>query len=152
MESYQTFNLKHAEEYDVAAQEGFLKVTTELVPNSQGEFIFKHNALFVKALKGKDPKDLGAYFNKPTARTTDIELIDFTSGLEEYEEKGGLFGIGKKKDSSMQVTKVTADTEGRTAFRIVVTNKDTNRNQRYSFYVRWHLLTEPKPASLAPKR
>jgi hypothetical protein len=152
MEGYKTFSLKRADEYDLAAPEGFLKVTASLRPNSQSEFFFKHNSLFVKALKGMEPEDLGAFFNKPTPRNTDIELVDFTSGVGDYEEKGGLLGIGKKKESPIVVTKVKADNDGRTAFRIVMTNKETNRPQRYSFYIRWHLLTEPKPASPASKR
>src|ERR1700733_10458444 len=138
MEGYNAFTLKRADEYNPAAPEGFLKITTSLRPNSQSEFVFKHNSLFVKAIKGMEPEDLGAYFNKPTPRNTDIEMIDFSSGLEEYEGKGGLLGIGKKKDL-IEVSKVKADGDGHTAFRIVLTNRETNRNQRLSFYVRWRL-------------
>ncbi len=151
IEGYKTLNLKRADEYDLAAPEGFLKVTTSLPPNSQSEFFFKHNALFIKIIKGMPPEDLGAYFNKPTPRNTDTNLIDLTSGVEDYEGKSGILGIGKKKEFPIEVSKVKADGDGRTAFRILATNKEPNRYQRFSFYIRWHLLTEPKPASQPPK-
>jgi hypothetical protein len=99
-----------------------------------------------------DPEDQGAYFNKPTPRNTDIELIDVSSGLEDTEEKASVLGFGKKKESPIEVTKVKADADGRTAFRIGIINKEQNKYQRYSFYIRWHILTEPKPAANAPKR
>lgn len=149
-EGYTPVMLKRSEAYDIGAPEGSLRVTTSLRPSTQSEFLFKHNGLFVKAVKGVEPEELGAYFNKPTPRNTDIDKIEITSGLEESEDKGFL-GLGKKP-SPIEVTKVPADGDGRTAFRITVTNRETKSYQHYSFYVRWRILNESKPASAATKQ
>src|SRR5258708_22964661 len=57
--------LLNPERYDPAAPEGSLKVTTEIPPRGQSEFVFKHTALFVRAVNGAEPKVLSSYFNKP---------------------------------------------------------------------------------------
>ena len=79
---YKTALLKRAQEYDPAAEEGWLKISAELAPGSQSEFIFKHNALFVKPVLGEEPKELQAYFNKPAPRNKTAEFIDVECGLE----------------------------------------------------------------------
>jgi len=152
--------LKHAEEYDPAAPEGWLKVTAQIPANSQSEFIFQHNALFVGALKGEEAKDVVAYFNKPAPRNTPAELVDLNFGLEggrpvADEKRGGLLGPRKGKPVVapvvIEASYLVAQDGGRNAFRIALTNKEMGP-QQYSFYLRWQVLTTPKVAAPAPKR
>ena len=82
---YKTAPLKRAQEYDPAADEGWLKISAELEPNSQTEFIFKHTALFLKTVEGAEPKDIQAYFNKPAPRNKTAEFVDIECGLEAPE-------------------------------------------------------------------
>jgi hypothetical protein len=156
---YKPIPLKHAEEYDPAAPKGWLKTAAQLPANSQSEFIFQHNALFVRAVKGEEPADVVAYFNKPTPRNTAAELVDFNWGLEGAtapdEKRGGLLGLRKGKASivvpAIEASYLVARDDGRNAFSIVLTNKDVNP-QQYSFYLRWQVLTTPKVVAPAPKR
>ena len=80
---YQTAPLKRAQEYDPAADQGWVKITAELAPNSQTEFIFKHTALFLKTVQGAEPKDIQAYFNKPAPSNKTSEFVDIECGLED---------------------------------------------------------------------
>jgi hypothetical protein len=156
---YKPLPLKHAEEYDPAAPKGWLKAAAQMPANSQSEFIFQHNALFVRAVKGEEPSDVVAYFNKPTPRNTAAEFVDFNPGLEGAtaadEKRGGLLGLRKGKTSivapAIEASYLVATDDGRNAFRIVLTNKDMNP-QQYSFYLRWQVLTTPKIAAPALKR
>jgi translation elongation factor EF-1beta len=158
---YKTFELKHAEEYDPSAPEGWLKVTAEIPANSASEFFFKHNALFGRAVNGGEPTVLSAYFNKPAPRNTDFEHIEFTPTLEGGEATGGdekrgggfRLGIGKGKSKDekakeappLDVAYPGADDTGRNSFQIRLANKQATP-QQYSFTLRWRVLTAPKPA------
>jgi len=163
---YKTFELKHAEEYDPSAPEGWIKVTAEIPANSTSEFAFKHNALFGRAVKGGEPTVLNAYFNKPAPRNTDFTHIKFTPSLEGGEATGGeekrsgrLLGIvkGKSKDEkakdapSMDVAYPSVDDTGRNSFQITLANKQST-SQQYSFTVRWTVLEDPKPPTAAPTK
>ena len=152
---YNTLQLKHAEDYDPAAAEGWLKVTAEFPAKSTSEFVFKHNALFVRALTGGAPTNVGAYFNKPAPRNVPNERLDFTSNLDGAEvsgsdEKGsGGTGKGKPKDQKkkdapvLEVAYLGGDNEGRQAFQIRLANNQTTPEE-HSFMVRWRVLTSPK--------
>jgi hypothetical protein len=163
---YNTLELKHAEDYDPSASEGWLKVTAELPPKSSSEFVFKHNSLFGRALTGGEPTILGAYFNKPAPRNTDIEHLEFNSNLEgggvtgsDEKRSGGLLGIvkGKPKDEKakdapvLEVTSIGGDADGRQAFQIRLANNQISP-QQYSFTVRWRMLTAPKVPAPAPAK
>jgi hypothetical protein len=161
---YNTLVLKHAEDYDPAAPAGWLKVSVEIPANSAGEFVFKHNSLFGRAVSGGEPMNLGAYFNKPAPRNTDLAHLDFTSNLEAGEvsagdeKHGGFLGIGKgKKDDKakdipiIEVAYIGGDADGRNSFQIRLTNKQSSP-QQYSFTVRWMELTAPKTPATAPAK
>jgi len=156
---YKTVELKHAEDYDTSASEGWLKVTAQIPANSTSEFIFKHNALFARAIAGGEPNTLAAYFNKPAPRNTNIDLLQFIDNLEGDEatagdeKRGGLpwIGKGKSKDKgkdapSIEVTYLKADDTGRNSFRIRVANKQSTP-QELPFTLRWMVLTTPKPVT-----
>jgi hypothetical protein len=139
-EGYKAFNLRRAEEYDAAAPDGFLKVVVELRANSKCDLIFKHNSLFAKSLNGQPPVELSAIFSKPTPRPEELDSIEFHSGLEDYkEESGGMFGMGKKKESPLEAAKIPAGPDGRTSFRMTLTNSSAARDQRFSLYIRWRV-------------
>jgi hypothetical protein len=149
---YKTLTLKHAEDYDPTAHEGWLKISTELPGNSQSEFIFKHNGLFERTVRGQDPRDLGSYFNKPAPRETTAEPIAFEHELEGIEEKGRtLNGLRKRKPPPVEVSVsyLGAGPEGRGAFRILIANKEVS-SQRYSFHLRWTVKTAPKASAQTP--
>jgi hypothetical protein len=149
---YKTLTLKHAEDYDPAAHEGWLKITTELPGNSESEFIFKHNGLFERTVRGEDPKDLGSYFNKPAPRETTAESIAFEHELEGIEEKGRpLSGLRKRKPPPVEgsVSYLGAGPEGRGGFRILIANKEVS-SQRCSFHLRWRVKAAPKTSTPAP--
>jgi len=163
---YKTFELKHAEDYDPSAPEGWLKVTAEIPANSSSEFVFKHNALFGRAVSGGEPTVLGAYFNKPAPRNTDFEHIDFTQSLEggevtvgDEKRSGGFLGIGKGKSKddkgkeapSMDVAYPGADDTGRNSFQIRLANKQSTP-QQYSLTIHWMVLAAPKPLTAAPTK
>jgi hypothetical protein len=162
---YKTFELKHAEDYDPSAPEGWLKVTTEIPANSTSEFAFKHNTLFGRAVKGGEPTVRSAYFNKPTPRHTDFAHIKFTASLEggevtEGDEKrSGFFGIGKgrskdekaKDAPSMDVAYPSEDRTGRNSFQITLANKQSTP-QQFSFMVRWTVTGAPQPLTAAPTK
>jgi hypothetical protein len=147
---YKTLALKRAEEYDPSAPEGWIKINTELPANSQSEFVFKHNGLFAKIIKGGEPKDLGAYFNKPAPRDTSVELIKWVPSLEsgEDEKRSVLNGLLKPKPKPknapvVEVSCLSAAADGRNAFRILITNKEPSP-QQYSFQLRWKVLPAQK--------
>jgi hypothetical protein len=163
---YNTVELKHAEDYDPTAPEGWLKVMAELPAKSTSEFVFKHNGLFERAMSGEEPTTLGAYFNKPAPRNVDIDHLDFTSNLESGEivggdekRSGGLLGKvkGKPKNENakdapvFEVAYLDGDRDGRHAFRILLANKQRSP-QQYSFTVRWRVLTAPKAPAPAPAK
>jgi hypothetical protein len=158
---YKPFEPKHAEDYDPSAIEGWLRVNTELPAKSQSEFVFKHNALFVKAISGDAPKTIDAYFNKPTPRNAAPELIDFVCGLEnppfrcdqEPTEKHGLKDTVRRsgnKNNKTSVPLIKASyippaSGDRSGFSILVANPQPEP-RKYSFYLRWQVLASPKPA------
>jgi hypothetical protein len=154
---YNTFELKHAEDYDPSAPAGWLKVTTELPANSTGEFVFKHNSLFGRAVNGGEPTNLGSYFNKPAPRKTGMELVDFNSNLESLDASGAddkrkAKPNDKAKDAPViEVAYLGGDADGRNAFQIRLTNKQS-RPQQYAFTVRWRVLTTPKPPEPSLKK
>jgi hypothetical protein len=155
---YTALTLKHAEEYDPGAPKGWLKITAQIPANSQNEFVFQHTALFVRAVKGAEPTDVIAYFNKPAPRNTTVDLVDFNSGLEggpaAEEKRGGLLGLRKGKAvvaPVIEASYMVGRDDSRNAFRVVLTNKDTSP-QQYSFYLRWQVLITPKVSTPAPKQ
>ena len=165
---YKTAPLKRAQEYDPAADEGWLKITAELQPNSQTEFIFKHTALFLKTVEGAEPKDIQAYFNKPAPRNKTSEFVDIECGLEDpdlacgqevRDEKRGTWvrsavpKKGKNKKFLAEYTYVAPDGDGRAGFQIAVANPEKTA-QKYSVYLRWRVFDAPKPPvpSLGGKR
>ena len=165
---YKTTPLKRAQEYDPAADEGWLKITVVLAANSQTEFIFKHTALFLKAVQGEEPKEIQAYFNKPAPRNKTSEFVDIECGLEDpdltcgqevRDEKRGTWvrTIVPKKSKSKaflaEYTYVAPDGDGRAGFQIAVANPEKSA-QKYSVYLRWRVFDAPKPSapSLGGKR
>jgi hypothetical protein len=153
---YKTLVLKHAEQYDPSAPEGWLKVATELPANNQSEFVFKHNGLFARSIKAGEPKDLGSYFNKPAPRNTGIELVDFKYGFESVgdEKRGVVTALLKPKPknaSLIEASYLEAGPDGRNAFRILITNKE-GIPQQYSFYLRWKVRTAQKTSTSASSR
>jgi hypothetical protein len=155
---YKLASIKPAQEYDPAAKEGWIKISTELAPGSQTEFFFKHNALFVKPLQGDEPKEVQAYFNKPAPHNKTGEFIDVECGLEspaiqcgqevKEEKKGGLrLGLpksSKTKTATIEYSYVAPDNDGRAGFQIAVSNPDKTA-QKYSVYLRWRALDAPRP-------
>jgi hypothetical protein len=163
---YKTALLKRAQEYDPAAQEGWLKISTELPPGSQSEFIFKHNALFVKSVQGGEPADIQAYFNKPAPRNKTAEFVDIECGLEspaiacgqeaKDEKRGGwirsvLPKNTKNKTALIEYSYVAPDGDGRAGFQVAVANPEKSA-QKYSMYLRWRVLDAPKPPPRSFKR
>jgi hypothetical protein len=163
---YQPFELKHAEDYDPSASEGWLKVTAEIPANSTSEFAFIHNALFGRAVKGGEPTVRSAYFNKPAPRHTDFAHIKFTPSLEggeatggEEKRSGGFLGIGKGKSKdekakdapSLDVAYPSEDRTGRNSFQITLANKQSTP-QEVSFMVRWTVLADPQPLTAPPPK
>ena len=155
---YKAAPIKRAQEYDPAAPEGWLKITTELPPGSQSEFYFKHNALFVKSLQGEEPKDVQAYFNKPAPRNKTAEFVEVECGLEspamtcgqeaKDEKRGGLRSVlpknSKAKVALIEHSYAAPDGDGRAGFQITVANPEKTA-QKYSVYLRWKVLDAPKP-------
>lgn len=156
---YKTALLKPAQEYDAGADEGWLKFSAELPPNSQNEFIFKHNALFVKTSQGAEPKEIQAYFNKPAPRNKTAGYIDIECGLETpalvcgpevQDDKRGTWvrtvvpKTGKNKAFLVEYSYVAPDADGRAGFQIAVANPDKTA-QKYSGYLRWRVFIAPKP-------
>ena len=165
---YKAVSLKRALEYDPAADEGWLKITTELPANSQTEFIFKHNALFLKAVQSAEPKDIQAYFNKPAPRRKTSEFVDIECGLETpaapcgqevRDEKRGSWVRSvlpknvKNKTPLIEYSYIAPDGDGRAGFQIAVANPEKTA-QKYAVYLRWRVFDAPKPTapSSAPKR
>ncbi len=157
---YKMVELKHAEDYDTSATEGWLKITAQIPANSTSEFIFKHNSLFAQAVAGAEPTNVTAYFNKPAPRNTKIDLLQFSGNLEGGEatagdEKRGFLGIGKGKPKDekakdappLEVAYLGADDTGRNSFQIRVANKQSTPQQS-SFTLRWMVLTAPKPLTV----
>jgi len=158
---YKTFELKHAEDYDPSATEGWLKVTAQIPANSTSEFIFKHNSLFARAVAGGEPNTLAAYFNKPAPKNMSIDLLQYSGNLEGGEvnagdeKRGSLIDRvkGKTKDKgkdalTIEVVYLQADDTGRNSFRIRVANKQSTPQQS-SFTLRWMALMDPKPLTAA---
>ncbi len=144
---FKALSLKRAEEYDLSAPEGWLKITIELPKKSESEFIFKHNGLFAKAKSGGEPVGFGAYFNKPAPRNTDEKSIKHEVGVDNTDERSLLARkLTPKTKPEVKLSYVLADAEGRNAFRFVITNKDTSP-QRCSVYLRWKVAT-PKASNL----
>jgi hypothetical protein len=145
---YRAVPLKRALEYDPAVDEGWLKISAELPANSQTEFIFKHNALFLKIVQGAEPKEIQAYFNKPAPRRKEVR-----------DEKRGswvrsvLPGNKKSKTPLIEYSYVAPDGDGRAGFQIAVANPEKTA-QKYAVYLRWRVFDAPKPTapSTAPKR
>ena len=161
---YQPAPLKRADEYNPGATEGWLKINMELAPGSQSEFIFKHNALFVKPVTGGTPNDIQAFFNKPAPRNKTAEFIDIDCGLENpamacgqeaRDEKRGswvrsvLPKNSKIKTSLIDYTYLAPDDDGRAGFQIAVANPEKTA-QKYSVYLRWKVLDAPKPPPPPP--
>jgi hypothetical protein len=153
---YKTLSLKRSPEYDAAAPEGWLRVTAGLPANSQSEFKFKHNGLFVKALSGGEPNVVSCSFSKPAPRNTKVEFVDFTKskwGLEVWDQKGSrpIPLDGKSKDKPpLEVSYLEAEADGRNVFRVVLANNDKKPRQ-YTFDFYWRVLTTPKTSSASPK-
>ena len=163
---YQAAPLQRAQEYDPAAQQGWLKISMELAPGSQSEFIFKHNALFFKPVQGGEPKDIQAFFNKPAPRNKTDEFIDIECGLdapelacgpEARDEKRGTWvrSVQPKKSKSKtplaEYTYLAPDADGRAGFQIAVANPEKTA-QKYSVNLRWRVLDAPKPARALSKK
>ena len=158
---YKVASMKPAQGYDPAAKEGWIKISAELAPDSQTEFFFKHNALFVKPLQGDEPKEVQAYFNKPAPHNKTSEFIDAECGLEspaiqcgqevKDEKKGGLRSVlpknSKTKSPAIEYSYAAPDGDGRAGFQIAVTNPEKTA-QKYSVYLRWRVLDSPKPPPL----
>jgi hypothetical protein len=153
LDGYTQLPLQRAAEYDPSATEGWLRVTAELPPTSESEFKFKHNGLFVKALKGAEPKILSCHFNKPAPRDKKVELVDVKQrGLEAWDEKhktAYAIDLDKKVKGKppMEVTYLEAGTDHRNVFRIVVRNSSDHSQQRFTFYFSWEVLRTPKTSS-----
>jgi hypothetical protein len=165
---YKTAVLKRAQEYDATAPEGWLKISAELAPGSQAEFLFKHNALFFKPVLGADPKDIQAFFSKPAPRNKTAEFVDIDCSLdtpalacgpESRDEKRGTwvrFAVpksGKSKTALAEYSYIAPDGDGRAGFQIAITNPEKTA-QKYSVYLRWRVLDAPKagPPSSGGKR
>ena len=161
---YKAVLLKRAQEYDPAAQEGWLKMSADLAPGSQSEFIFKHNALFLKSVQGAEPSGVQAYFNKPAPRNKTAEFVDIECGLESpaiacgqetKDEKRGSWvrrvmpANSKNKTPVIEYSFVAPDGDGRAGFQIAVANPEKT-TQKYSVYLRWRVLDAPKPAPPTP--
>ncbi len=149
---YRTLALRNSETYNANAPKGWLKVTADLPANSQNEFVFKHSALFARAVKGEEATvDLeNSAFNRPTPRNTEkvyVELED--QFLDNLDQKSGLRrGAAKVKFS---VEYLAADPDGRNAFQIQIMNMDKNP-QRCSFSFGWKVRTTPKPPANSAKQ
>ncbi|MGH9648027.1 MAG: hypothetical protein ACRD4E_14550 [Bryobacteraceae bacterium] len=155
---YKAAPIKRAQEYDPAAQEGWLKISMDLPAASQSEFIFKHNALFLKTAQGEEPKEIQAYFNKPAPRNKTADFVDVECGLdspvmascgqETRDEKRGILvrtAFWKKsKTPIIEYTFVAPDGDGRAGLQITVANPEKTA-QKYSAYLRWKVLDAPKP-------
>jgi len=137
--------LRRAEGYTPTALKGWLKITTDFPARSQSEFVFKHNALFVRTTSGEDPiVDLDASsFNKPGPRNTSVELVDFQVTADNLDQKTGLFGGSAAIKPSAEYISADSDPDGRNAFRIHVGNK-LNKPQRCVIYLEWTVRTTPK--------
>ncbi len=156
---YKPLPLKHAEEYDPSASEGWLKIAAELPSHSESEFIFKQTGLFVQVKKGDEPTSLSAYFNKPAPRNTPSELVDFKLDLEGPaggdDKRASFLGLqkgktkGKAKAAPAEATYLVAGADGRNAFRILLVNEEATP-QPYALSLRWRLLTTPKAPAPAP--
>jgi hypothetical protein len=134
---FKAFPLKRAEQYNAAAPEGWLKITAELSPSSQNEFVFKHNALFARATKGEDPADQGSEFNKPAPANLAVGMVEWDTTLEEVDQNHVVRGVAKVKPA-IEFLPATEDPDGRNAFRIQIVNRE-KKAQRYSFWLRWRV-------------
>jgi hypothetical protein len=154
---YKALPLKHAEEFDPSASEGWLKIAAELPSHSESEFIFKHNGLFLQVKKGDEPTSLSAYFNKPAPRNTPRELIDFklelegAGGGEGPPQKGKPKGKQPPKVNPAEAAYLGSGADGRDAFRVVLVNEEVTP-QQYSVGLRWRVLITPKPLAPTVKR
>jgi hypothetical protein len=158
LEGYKALPLKRAPEYDPSAPEGWLRVTAGLPAKSQSEFMFKHNGLFAKAVRGGEPKVVSCNFSKPAPRNTKVEFVDFSKskwGLEVWDEKHGSRPIppdGKPKSKPpMEVSYLEAEGDGRNIFRILLSNND-NSPKQYTFDFYWRVLTTPKTSPTPPSK
>jgi len=103
--------------------------------------------------------------NKPAPRNIPVERLELNSNLQSAEvsgdeKKNGGFlriGKGKPKDENakdapvLEASYLTADSDGRNAFQIRLTNKQ-NSPQQYSFTIRWRVLAAPKSPAAAPAK
>jgi hypothetical protein len=165
-DGYQPLELRHAEEFDPSAANGWIKVDVNLPANSQSEFVFVHTGLFVEALKGDLPIDVTAYFNKPAPRKVPEELVDYDSRLDDLdaaavdEKRSGFpLGIGGRKpkpvDPGTKAVHYSEEADGHNAFVFQLGNNGTVP-QHFSFALRWQVLTAPKekpaPAPVPAKK
>jgi hypothetical protein len=146
---YKIVPLRRAVTYNLAAPQGLLWITVDLPAKSRSEFVFKHNALFARAIQGESPTvDLDySSFNKPTPR--DTEFIDKKSNLDP-PNKSGLLSRSKQVEPLVEYLPADADPDRRNAFRIQFTNKE-NGPQRYSFRLTWQAGATPKTPGTPPK-
>jgi hypothetical protein len=149
---YKAVLIRHAESYSTTAPKGYVKITADFPAQSASEFIFKHNALFVRAIKGDAPSinlDASA-FNTPGPRNTPQDLVEFDADIDYLDQKTGRFRGAQASRPAVSFIAADADPEGRNAFRIQMTNK-LNRPQRYAITLTWQLRTIPKEAAPGTK-
>jgi hypothetical protein len=152
LDGYTKLPLQRASEYDPSAAEGWLRVTAELPATSESEFKFKHNGLFVKAVKGVEPKVLSCNFNRPAPRGTKVDFVNIKlRGIEVWDDSRKIsypVDLDKKAKGkpTMDVSCLEAGTDGRNVFRIVLTNSKSG-TQRCTFFFYWEVLRIPKVSS-----
>jgi hypothetical protein len=154
LEGYVSIPLKRSDEYNPAAPEGFVKVTSEVPAKSQSEFVFKHNRLFAKAVNGKEPKDVSGYFNKPAPRNAKTESVRIKWGAQvtdkETNKVRNLSSESKSKGKpEIEVSYLESGPDDRSRFLIRIANE--HNQQQYSFWLVWTVVTTPKTSSASPK-
>ena len=129
--------VQKAASFSPIATEGVLTLRVEV--DGQIEVLFRHNAVFWKAIKGAAPKDLGSTFTAFGPKA-DENLVDWN--VQQVQPKPGK----PKKGKQPAVTgSFVSDPSGRNGFRISITNSE-KKSIEYEVQVHWKVLNTPKPA------
>jgi len=155
---YRQLALKHAEEYDVTAERGWLKVTAKFPASGYHQFYLRHTSLFYKPVESEEISEVGAYFNQPVPRSTSTELLDFkavfdplpspppqTAAAKPSRFRGKAAPAPKLEPSpTIDAYYEPQSPGGFNQFRIVIRNEGAPA-QYYTFKLSWQVLTTPKP-------
>jgi hypothetical protein len=143
--AFKQLALRRAEGYNPSSPKGWLTITADFPAKSQSEFIFKHNALFVRATTGDEPTvDLDASsFKKTTPRNTSADLVDFHVTSDSLDQQKSVFGVSPALKPIADYRPAEEDPDGRNAFRIQVANKLT-KPQRCVISLDWTVRATPK--------